>query len=254
MKKLLYFIITLNFCIKRIFSINSEVVEKYGTKKILNPDTSGRIFFYLEINDFSKKSNIYIKIRTQERDNLDFYYGFISTISSDSQSLKGYNKIDPKTLKDEGDDRIYYFTIEKKSDSIYLAFYIQIRKGAFTSSVEFENTEKDEADKVIKDYLIGCAVLVVVVGIIVLIIYLIYRKCKSKKQNQQTLQLQNQQMNAQNQQMFYQNPQMMNPNYQIMYQNQGMNDQNQQIGNFNDIQYQKQNEKDFINKDVKINN
>ena len=61
-------------------------------------------------------------------------------------------------------------------------------------------------------------------------------------------------MNAQNQQMFYQTPQMMNPNYQIMYQNQGMNDQNQQIGNFNDIQYQKQNEKDFINKDVKINN
>ena len=54
--------------------------------------------------------------------------------------------------------------------------------------------------------------------------------------------------------MFYQNPQMMNLNYQIMYQNQGMNDQNQQIGNFNDIQYQKQNEKDFINKDVKINN
>jgi hypothetical protein len=211
MKKLLYFIITLIFCIKRIFSINSEVVEKYGTKKILNPDTSGRIFFYLEINDFSKKSNIYIKIRTQERDNLDFYYGFISTISSESQSLKGYNKIDPKTLKDEGDDRIYYFTIEKKSDSIYLAFYIQIRKGAFTSSVEFENTEKDEADKVIKDYLIGCAVLVVVVGIIVLIIYLICRKCKSKKQNQQ-------------------------------------------IGNFNDIQHQKQSEKDFINKDVKINN
>ena len=211
MKKLLYFIITLNFCIKRIFSINSEVVEKYGTKKILNPDTSGRIFFYLEINDFSKKSNIYIKIRTQERDNLDFYYGFISTISSESQSLKGYNKIDPKTLKDEGDDRIYYFTIEKKSDSIYLAFYIQIRKGAFTSSVEFENTEKDEADKVIKDYLIGCAVLVVVVGIIVLIIYLICRKCKSKKQNQQT-------------------------------------------GNFNDIQHQKVSEKDFINKDVKINN
>ena len=211
MKKLLYFIITLNFCIKRIFSINSEVVEKYGTKKILNPDTSGRIFFYLEINDFSKKSNIYIKIRTQERDNLDFYYGFISTISSESQSLKGYNKIDPKTLKDEGDDRIYYFTIEKKSDSIYLSFYIQIRKGAFTSSVEFENTEKDEADKVIKDYLIGCAVLVVVVGIIVLIIYLIYRKCKSKKQNQQT-------------------------------------------GNFNDIQHQKVSEKDFINKDVKINN
>ena len=211
MKKLLYFIITLNFCIKRIFSINSEVVEKYGTKKILNPDTSGRIFFYLEINDFSKKSNIYIKIRTQERDNLDFYYGFISTISSESQSLKGYNKIDPKTLKDEGDDRIYYFTIEKKSDSIYLAFYIQIRKGAFTSSVEFENTEKDEADKVIKDYLIGCAVLVVVVGIIVLIIYLICRKCKSKKQNQQ-------------------------------------------IGNFNDIQHQKVSEKDFINKDVKINN
>ena len=211
MKKLLYFIITLNFCIKRIFSINSEVVEKYGTKKILNPDTSGRIFFYLEINDFSKKSNIYIKIRTQERDNLDFYYGFISTISSESQSLKGYNKIDPKTLKDEGDDRIYYFTIEKKSDSIYLSFYIQIRKGAFTSSVEFENTEKDEADKVIKDYLIGCAVLVVVVGIIVLIIYLICRKCKSKKQNQQT-------------------------------------------GNFNDIQHQKVSEKDFINKDVKINN
>ncbi len=61
-------------------------------------------------------------------------------------------------------------------------------------------------------------------------------------------------MNAQNQQMFYQNPQMMNPNYQIMYQNQGMNDQNPQIGNFNDIQYQKQNEKDFIDKDVKINN
>ena len=211
MKKLLYFIITLNFCIKRIFSINSEVVEKYGTKKILNPDTSGRIFFYLEINDFSKKSNIYIKIRTQERDNLDFYYGFISTISSESQSLKGYNKIDPKTLKDEGDDRIYYFTIEKKSDSIYLSFYIQIRKGAFTSSVEFENTEKDEADKVIKDYLIGCAIFVVVVGIIVLIIYLICRKCKSKKQNQQT-------------------------------------------GNFNDIQHQKVSEKDFINKDVKINN
>jgi hypothetical protein len=211
MKKLLYFIITLIFCIKRIFSINSEIVEKYGTKKILNPDTSGRIFFYLEINDFSKKSNIYIKIRTQERDNLDFYYGFISTISSESQSLKGYNKIDPKTLKDEGDDRIYYFTIEKKSDSIYLAFYIQIRKGAFTSSVEFENTEKDEADKVIKDYLIGCAIFVVVVGIIVLIIYLICRKCKSKKQNQQT-------------------------------------------GNFNDIQHQKVSEKDFINKDVKINN
>ena len=99
MKKLLYFIIALIFCIKRIFSINSEVVEKYGTKKILNPDTSGRIFFYLEINDFSHNSKIYIKIRTQEKDNLDFYYGFISSISPESQSLRGFKKLFLKLKK-----------------------------------------------------------------------------------------------------------------------------------------------------------
>ncbi len=254
MKKLLYFIITLIFCLKRIFSVNFEVVEQYGTKKILNPDTSGQIFFYLEINDFSQNSKIYIKITSQEKDNLDFYYGFISSISPESQSLRGFEEIVPKTQKDEKDDRTYYFTIKKKTNSIYLAFYIQTRRGVFTSSVEFENTEKDEANKVIRDYLIIIAIIIVVVGLIVLIIYLIYRKCKSKDPSHQTLQLQNQQMNAQNQQMFYQNPQMMNPNYQIMYQNQGMNDQNPQIGNFNDIQYQKQKEKDFIDKDVKINN
>ena len=196
MKKLLYFIIALIFCVKRIFSINSEVVEKYGTKKILNPDTSGQIFFYLEINDFSHNSKIYIKIRTQEKDNLDFYYGFISSISPESQSLRGFEEIVPKTQKDEKDDRTYYFTIEKKSNSIYLAFYIQIRKGAFTSSVEFENTEKDEADKVIRDYLIIIAIIIVVVGLIVLIIYLIYRKCKSKNPSRQNLQLQNQQINT----------------------------------------------------------
>ena len=115
MKKLLYIIITLIFCIKRIFSINSEVVEKYGTKKILNPDTSGRIFFYLEINDFSHNSKIYIKIRTQEKDNLDFYYGFISTISPESQSLRAFEEIVPKTQKDEKYDRIYYFIIKRKN-------------------------------------------------------------------------------------------------------------------------------------------
>ncbi len=112
MKKLLYFSITLIFCIKRIFSINFEVVEQYGTKKILNPDTSGQIFFYLEINDFSQNS--YIKITTQEKDNLDFYYGFISTISPEYQSLRAFEEIVIKTQKDEKYDRIYYFTIKRK--------------------------------------------------------------------------------------------------------------------------------------------
>ncbi len=78
----------------------------------MNPDISGQIFFYLEINDFSQNS--YIKITTQEKDNLDFYYGFISTISPEYQSLRAFEEIVIKTQKDEKYDRIYYFTIKRK--------------------------------------------------------------------------------------------------------------------------------------------
>ena len=85
--------------------------------------------------------------------------------------------------------KIWYnilFYNEKKTNSINLAFYIQIRKGVFTSSVEFENSEKDETNKVIRDYFIIIAIIIVIVGLIVLIIYLIYKNFKSKYPSHQT--------------------------------------------------------------------
>ena len=67
---------------------------------------------------FQKKS--YIKIITQEKDNSFFYYGFISTISPESQSLRSFEEIIPKTQKDEKDDITYILKLK----TIYLAFYM----------------------------------------------------------------------------------------------------------------------------------
>ena len=44
--------------------------------------------------------------------------------------------------------------MKKKSNNNFLAFYIE-SKGAFTSRIIFENTEKDESKKVIKDIIIA---------------------------------------------------------------------------------------------------
>ena len=65
MKKLLYFIITINFYIKRIFNINSEVVEQYGIKKYRIQIYQDKYFFILQINDFSQNS--YIKINNSRK-------------------------------------------------------------------------------------------------------------------------------------------------------------------------------------------
>ena len=75
---------------------------------------------------FQKKS--YIKIITQEKDNLDFYYGFISTISPESQSLRALEEIVTKTQKDEKDDRIYYLTIKKKQIQLIYLFIFKLEE------------------------------------------------------------------------------------------------------------------------------
>ena len=209
----LYFLISIYHQIIKIKCVNYAEIEKFSKSIIREPDTSGKIFFYLQISDFSKNSNIYIKFTSEEKDNLDFYYGFVSIINPLTQSISSFDKISPKTFKDDDDDRIFYFTIEKEIETTYLAFYIQ-SNGAFSSRVIFENTEKDESKKVIKDGIIALIVIVIGIGLITLVVWLICKCCKPKDHSKEILQ------QHQNQQMMYQNQQMMNQNQQMMNQNQ----------------------------------
>ena len=65
------------------------------------------------------KKFIYKNNNSRKR-NLDFYYGFISTISPESQSLRIWEEIVPKTQKD---DKIYYLTIKKNKFNLFIFLY-----------------------------------------------------------------------------------------------------------------------------------
>lgn len=231
----LYFLICIFHQIIKIECFNYAEVEKFGSSIIEEPDTSGKIFFYLKINDYSKNSNIYIKFTSEEKENLVFYYGFVSIINPYTQSISSFEKISPKVFKDEDDDRTFYFSMKKKSNNNFLAFYIE-SKGAFTSRIIFENTEKDESKKVIKDIIIAIICIVIGIGVITLIVILICKCCKPKDHSKEILQQ-------------YQNQQINNQNIEIKNQK-----QNPQMKYSNEIGYMMhQNEKDIMNEN-KYNN
>ena len=63
----LYFLISIYHQIIKIKCVNYAEIEKFSKSIIREPDTSGKIFFYLQISDFSKNSNIYIKFTRKRK-------------------------------------------------------------------------------------------------------------------------------------------------------------------------------------------
>ena len=191
----LYILIYIYHLIINVKCVSYAEVEKFGSAMIRAPDTSGKIFFYLDITDFSMNQEMYLQFTSEEKGNLEFYYGYVSIINPSTQSISSFEKISEVIHKDENANRIYYFTIKKKSDTTYLAFYIQIN-GAFKSRVVFENTEEDESKEALKSAIIGLIVGLVGIALIVFIVILICRCCKKSKENSQivVLQQQNQQI------------------------------------------------------------